>query len=378
MSGGPVFNSLGQLIGLNGKQAYPIWGNFYRYDDGSGPPGVEAATLERSSWSIPIETAQQRLKGTLWSLNTPPETSHSSVLSHLKPNWLAWLPVWGGMSPTMALPQREPSLPAVSSSTGSCLGDPGDRPEWSPETREATALLLDRIVTVSIADRTSLGVLTKHDGDRYQVTTGDTAGNTAPPVSPEQAVPQAQPAVWVRMPDGQWLKGSQLVEPNQGHLSWEVVSDRAYAITAIAPLQQQSPSAQAPTTTATEPVWVATATPWNDAESFPDSPAAAAFLPGLTEVVLGWNPPRARPVSMPFLPIPLTPLVLPVSPQISTRLCDAVVFDAAAPLQPTGAAVQQPPQPSTLCDSGGTTANRWPLFNRRGYLVGWSYPLTLP
>jgi serine protease Do len=56
MSGGPVLNAQGVVVGVNGMQAYPLWGNPYVFRDGTQPPAKHIDLSTRSSWAIPVET----------------------------------------------------------------------------------------------------------------------------------------------------------------------------------------------------------------------------------------------------------------------------------------------------------------------------------
>ncbi|WP_199249322.1 serine protease [[Phormidium] sp. ETS-05] len=56
MSGGPILNQQGELVGINGRSAYPLGGiETFKFVDGTFPPEPVFKQMETFSWGIPLD-----------------------------------------------------------------------------------------------------------------------------------------------------------------------------------------------------------------------------------------------------------------------------------------------------------------------------------
>ena len=85
MSGGPLFNSQAEVVGINGKHAYPLWESPVIYQDGSQPCPALQELIARSSLAIPIEKSIE-LTPQLQSLKAlfNPDTASNQEFKNLK------------------------------------------------------------------------------------------------------------------------------------------------------------------------------------------------------------------------------------------------------------------------------------------------------
>lgn len=82
MSGGPVLNIYGEVVAINGKHKYPLWGSPYIFKDGSTPSNTESEQMELLSWAVPVEAfLQQGSNFSSSAISTPKVESSYPVIS---------------------------------------------------------------------------------------------------------------------------------------------------------------------------------------------------------------------------------------------------------------------------------------------------------
>jgi tetratricopeptide (TPR) repeat protein/S1-C subfamily serine protease len=89
MSGGAIINSVGQIIGINGRSAYPILNTGYVYPDGSRPRDEQIQQMRKLSWGIPISTFLAQVKPEIVTAYSLPLPIIYDDLS--QPNLTGWL-----------------------------------------------------------------------------------------------------------------------------------------------------------------------------------------------------------------------------------------------------------------------------------------------
>jgi S1-C subfamily serine protease len=64
MSGGPILNHQGELVGINGLRSNPLFSNSYIYEDGTPVAPGELEAVRQLSWAVPLKTATELLEAT--------------------------------------------------------------------------------------------------------------------------------------------------------------------------------------------------------------------------------------------------------------------------------------------------------------------------
>lgn len=62
MSGGPVLNQYGELVGVNGLSQFPLFSNAYTFQNGRLASEEEISIIKALSWAIPTRTAIELLR----------------------------------------------------------------------------------------------------------------------------------------------------------------------------------------------------------------------------------------------------------------------------------------------------------------------------
>ncbi|MFZ9740148.1 MAG: S1 family peptidase [Prochlorotrichaceae cyanobacterium] len=86
MSGGPLLNAWGQLVGLNGMVAEPLWEMQHQYEDGNTPLPWVQALIQGNSWGIPSDRFAPVLQE-VYATTTSPFTTPKTCMLGSSPEW---------------------------------------------------------------------------------------------------------------------------------------------------------------------------------------------------------------------------------------------------------------------------------------------------
>ena len=65
MSGGPILEDNGELIGINGRGSFPILNTGLVYQDGTQPPPEKIEEMRQYSWGVPVNTVLTQIDNNL-------------------------------------------------------------------------------------------------------------------------------------------------------------------------------------------------------------------------------------------------------------------------------------------------------------------------
>ncbi|MBD2680930.1 MULTISPECIES: serine protease [Nostoc] len=89
MSGGAILNSRGELVGINGRSAYPILNTGYVYPDGSRLTDEEIQRMRKLSWGIPTSTFLAQVNSDILTAYYLPLPNNSLSIPEIQ--WTGWL-----------------------------------------------------------------------------------------------------------------------------------------------------------------------------------------------------------------------------------------------------------------------------------------------
>lgn len=164
MSGGPILNRRGQVVGINGIHSFPLWGDPYVYENGTKPSAALRDLMSRYSWGIPIQT---------FARLAPQYTSQSALASTNKPATTNLPPIANEVNNIAQEITVQINVPNSTECSGSGV-------IIARQGNTYTVLTAEHVIRESLnCDRTVVEVVTP-DGQRYSVQTSGTDAKSLP------------------------------------------------------------------------------------------------------------------------------------------------------------------------------------------------------
>jgi S1-C subfamily serine protease len=89
MSGGAILNVDGEVIGINGKSAFPILNTGYQYEDGTQPNAAEIEQYRQLSWGLSLNSLLAQLNPEIITAYNLPQPETTAEVENIK--FTGWL-----------------------------------------------------------------------------------------------------------------------------------------------------------------------------------------------------------------------------------------------------------------------------------------------